>query len=327
MQFVYTYSFYGIFLALYLKSKREKVTVISSSDDVLSACGVLNLPTVRIQYYSYGDLILKRRSLIAEIDKIKKILENDLLHFSHLQYDLFCFTLITNLIRTGFQVQFDEIEMIYPKAKLHEILSIKNLFLLLQLILFRICYNVPIKLSKISSSLVTQLNLSKFNNFSNFSVASYSEDFEDVKTKLIMENQIKLNPIRNVFIEQSFGLNDSIIEKKTYEIVLECLSNFEVSIKPHPNNKLKKPLSNITVLPGYLPVEFLFSNVTNAVISVNSLSLINASKNNNLYAISIMELLRWKDNNYKIKTKEFLINKSGNKILFPKTLFELEESL
>lgn len=78
-------------------------------------------------------------------------------------------------------------------------------------------------------------------------------------------------------------------------------------------------------LAEYIPVEFYFQFVANNVISICSYSLIFVSIFPDLKAISLLELVDWKDESYKNKIKTDMLAKSKNNIQFPSDLEMLEK--
>jgi hypothetical protein len=78
-------------------------------------------------------------------------------------------------------------------------------------------------------------------------------------------------------------------------------------------------------LPAHIPVELVFRNIRKTVLSISSDALIIASRLKYLKSISLCELVEWKDTAWKQWLKNFLTEKSENRILFPGSFAELRE--
>jgi hypothetical protein len=89
----------------------------------------------------------------------------------------------------------------------------------------------------------------------------------------------------------------------------------------------EKLLNNCEQLPDYIPVELLLGNVKKSVISVYSTALIAASQLEQLKAISLLELVQWKDRTTQNVSREWLTKESKGKIIFARTFTELKELL
>ena len=104
------------------------------------------------------------------------------------------------------------------------------------------------------------------------------------------------------------------------------------ALKVHPGMVKRGSLygglfENAAELPGYIPVELFFQFVKKFIISVLTQSLIIASKFDNLTAVSLLELVEWVNQSYKNEIKKWLLDESDNRILFPRSIFELKAVL
>ena len=77
-------------------------------------------------------------------------------------------------------------------------------------------------------------------------------------------------------------------------------------------------------LPDYIPVELVLRNIRKTVLSIDSDALLAAAEFKHLKAISLLELVEWKDGSWKTWCKNNLIKKSNNRIIFPRDFNELE---
>lgn len=149
---------------------------------------------------------------------------------------------------------------------------------------------------------------------------SYSE----LRSDIVKNNQINIQQCKNLWIDQG-SLNNTIDNDSFTTIMNRIIFNNNFAIKEHPKHHNTFSFNNLYKYPTYIPAEFLLKNTTNAVISLYSLSLIEASLFTK--AVSIIELVEWEDKALKSNIKEMLIKQSNNTILFPEAITELEQIL
>ncbi|MBH30567.1 MAG: hypothetical protein CMG71_01080 [Candidatus Marinimicrobia bacterium] len=88
---------------------------------------------------------------------------------------------------------------------------------------------------------------------------------------------------------------------------------------------LNKITSNeVKFFPNYIPSELLFPNVKSSVIGISSLSLIRASRQAHLTAVSLIHLLNWQSMRKKKIYLDFLKTNNVGEIIYPHTLEELK---
>ena len=85
-------------------------------------------------------------------------------------------------------------------------------------------------------------------------------------------------------------------------------------------------MDGIDHYPSYIPAEFLFKNITNNVLGIISASLITATYQKNIKSISMLNLIKWKNNKSKNLYKEFLLNQN-KRIIFPEDIDSLYQLL
>jgi len=109
---------------------------------------------------------------------------------------------------------------------------------------------------------------------------------------------------------------------KVYKLVLSRCSNLVV--KEHPYFPLAKDLQGCChTYPRHVPAELLLANIRRNVISVSSTVLITAARLGRITAISLIDLLDWKNQVVRGKIRNLLDRESNNRILFPQTVEEL----
>lgn len=120
----------------------------------------------------------------------------------------------------------------------------------------------------------------------------------------------------------------------SYSSIYYALYNLDTSIvvKPHPVvsdsdeviAKVNSAFKKFKTVPDYLPGELLLNNVKRNVLAITSELLIAASKIKGIKAISLLELVEWKNTNFKKSLKDKLVHCSNNKIIFVGSYSELE---
>ena len=110
-----------------------------------------------------------------------------------------------------------------------------------------------------------------------------------------------------------------------FDILSKYFSKEEIALKYHPNHPIDKTMARFgDVLPDFIPAELLYNDNIKIYLGLFSSSLINVEKG---LAISIANLISFKDAKFAELRKEKSIQSSHSEILFPKSLEELERIL
>lgn len=132
-----------------------------------------------------------------------------------------------------------------------------------------------------------------------------------------IENQVSLTSVR-----------------KLYKDLFELPLDFAFKRHPKPTSEYRpieksyyELFKHCEELPNYVPVELFLNNIKNNAISLCSAALITASQMDHIKAISLIDLIEWHHPKYKEEFKQYLIEESKNKILFPASFEELKEIL
>ena len=98
-----------------------------------------------------------------------------------------------------------------------------------------------------------------------------------------------------------------------------------IALKYHPGNgESKTPVTFGTRLPDFIPAEFLYDEKIKVYVGITSQALANVEKG---VAVSLIDLIKFKQETIKEKLKKALIDWSRSDILFPKSLEEFEKIL
>jgi len=152
-------------------------------------------------------------------------------------------------------------------------------------------------------------------------------DYQSISKEVIIKNQIKTEKYDYLFVSQGM-MNDTIISSSFLSLLEDEVLNLEsLASKPHPRHSFGANLTLPNPIADIIPSEFILGNIHKAVISVFSLTLINATWFDNVKIISLLELVEWKDRSYKESIKEMLTSQGDGRIQFPKTIPELRKML
>ena len=102
-------------------------------------------------------------------------------------------------------------------------------------------------------------------------------------------------------------------------------SEDEIAFKCHPGSSNDNGLIKIgTELPSFVPAEMLYSDNVKMYLTVSSYSIVNVEKG---LAVSLVNLISFKDDITRSNRKQILIQNKKSKILFPESLDEFERIL
>ena len=156
---------------------------------------------------------------------------------------------------------------------------------------------------------------------------------EDKKITAIYTKKLDILKGKKILIAVTDSITCGFIEKEEFMDkidrlmdILEDMAPGEYAIKPHPRlDRLYGKMSKTTsVIPSYIPLQFILEHDWKRVIGFDSGSLIPASNNTNAEVISLMDATKYKDENLKKKMRNHLVNKSQNKIKFVKKIDDLK---
>jgi len=334
MEYIFCGAYESLLFALYLKEIGEKITIVTDNNNILKYCEIENIEYIKFEKISVTPL------KIYKVFYLKKILNNALDKIILKNGDHFyltgeskaynAFYLAKELSKRGVVYFYNPGRK--PEKYKHSknkpffvrgeiVRFILKLFLNLDLIYYDSrgspCFGI-------NDAFMKKHNITK-----------YKLDVSSDKIGLIVAKRSKLNfkKFDNLIISQ--GTLNNIIKSDSLKNIYKNILNLpvEFAFKKHPVQKSNK-ISDLSFhnifekchdIPEYIPVEMIFNNIKKDVISVYSISLINASKFKHLKSISLLELVDWGNKSFKKEIKNYLITESNNNILFPKNIKELEK--
>ena len=166
---------------------------------------------------------------------------------------------------------------------------------------------------------------------SNISILESDPDYQKIVNRVISNSKKVLDEnYDHLIIYDGDGEVDHRIIPSSledlYNYLFSKIENYAIKRTPkisvNLNNSLNIDIEYHNNLPSYIPAEFYLKNINKSILSISSSTLINASLDNKLNVISLLELVTWKDNGRKIVYKKTL-KKYGKNILFPQSRTEL----
>ena len=140
----------------------------------------------------------------------------------------------------------------------------------------------------------------------------------DEKILVVTEDVIKYNRVEKEEYISKMSLLVGILNK-----------NFDgkYKVKAHPNEPRTYNLfPDSTIIPHYIPSEFLMRNKWKYIIGLESLTLIKATQLTNAKVVSLIDFIEYKEHTVAKMFKEWQ-HKGSSKIVFPKNKQELEKIL
>jgi hypothetical protein len=112
---------------------------------------------------------------------------------------------------------------------------------------------------------------------------------------------------------------------RVFKLLAEYFPASRIGHKYHPSRKMDGSLITIgTVLPSFIPAEFLYHDNVKLYLSFWSMAIANVEKG---IAMSLLDIISFKDPAQKRWLKDVLVKRSKSEILFPGSLDELESIL
>lgn len=321
---VYARSYFGIFIALYLKAKSMDVLVVTSSEDVVRFCIDAQMRYLKIKRFSPQQFVCAPWKIKGEIARVIDAIQGLDLHFTHRQFDIFCFLLVSRYEKMA-EVRFYPIETVYLSERVG-LLPIRLFLKMVRMLLIRLgvraLYNIDLKVINKTGLLLLAIDDNFFKKHG-IHVHKFERDFESVKTELFLANQIELFPSKNLFVSQNLENFPQIVSRESVLAMYDKLIDFDLSVKLHPNMNEKNLFQNAKKYPDHIPAEMIFTNISNAIVSVHSLVLVAAARFPGIKAVSLLHFLDWSNPGFKQDMEDFLRKESGDAVYFPKTYADL----
>jgi hypothetical protein len=314
-----------LMFALYKKNKGYEVTIITINANVNKFCEKVEMKSI---YFKKQPISLRH---VKNIRRYKRNIKNILKNLDVVSFEAFYFIDNAIALEAFYLVRLlkDKLPIYYYKTiEFNDIYNFKFtatwFYAELNILLYKIVLGVNLVLKDINNKPEIGID-AVFYEQNNVMKIQEELDFYQLKEYVIRNNKIDITSYDVMFADQ--GVLRGIVIKNELEPIFQMFQNenIDIVIKEHPNFKQEiNVFGDIPKYPDYIPSEFLFNNINKYVISVYSETLVSASKQSHLKAISLLEIVDWENEDYKNQVKQNLINKSDNKIIFVDSIDELK---
>ncbi|MCK6604142.1 MAG: alpha-2,8-polysialyltransferase family protein [Ignavibacteriaceae bacterium] len=300
--------------------KRYDVTVISHAENISKACEFLNVDYLQHKMFEQHEFILNPKDVISEVKRILEKIGDCEFHYSHTQFAIFSFILVTQLNKSGKSTIFHNFEFVYPASNLKHVFSPYYLRSKVINVLLKWRYKIPIELRVAGKrAFIQSLNLGYIKQHR---CINDKDSYYATITEMYLNYNINFAEIPVLFIAQTLNASD-LIDSKKINRILSLINIKNVYVKHHPKHGPIKGLENCISVPDFLPVELMFNKVKSIVVSFHSAALITAARFPLIKAVSLIDLVG-KGSPFLLSVKKDMICKSDDKILFPSTIEEFK---
>jgi hypothetical protein len=282
-QIVYAASYKSIFLVNYLINKDFDVLVISTNLAIIDYCNYKKIPFKKIHYQKIS-LIKHPIIYRALLEKAYKSINLDGdLWFTHNNHDSFGFALMKLYSERGSIVNWVDLD---PKTKPIKFRSLlKELFIdfpriirvLLNILFFRVLFNLHLSPSSIGIPKKISVTLSQRNNSKNQFYSNLNVKSEILNNYLTLKPESSLDISSCILVWCWEDFHEKYIDFNIFEKLIKVLNSlFDiVEFKPHPQYPVSLNTENIVQLPPSIPaLEFI--DASKVVIGLSSVVLIEA---------------------------------------------------
>jgi hypothetical protein len=300
------------------------ICIITDAESIKTFCEMISIPCIYIHKLRSDQNVI---SLIRNRNEIKKLIATKTiknLHFSHTQFSLTLFLIISILHESTLaNIHFHNFEVKYPKMKFA--LNKVNL------------YTIRMVWYKFKVNLICGLNLEIRTTGRKSYCLAIPEGKIHEKSKVILYEQndlyskhfqlYKSHNLFNVNCEKIFlGISSDIFSNQKQHEYRRLINFFRENgffIKNHPKFKNDNFFPSDKILDSIIPVEYFFK-YAKIIIGYNSASLITACMFEDIKVISLIKILKNPLEQFDLDTIEKLKIESDFRILFPEDFSTLE---
>lgn len=333
MKFIYVSSTYPLYLGLYLISNvNEDVHFLYSRKVYKKVFELLNLKATFVPVPSPTSYFLHPGKVKKQLRRVNDLVANSDLIFTHLQFSSFLFLLLNSKQKRD-KVFYDFEPISQNKYSLKNILSNPKSYIkaFITALSFRLYYGSAVNISyysKVFFLSIAHKHLRKLNVKFNESKMT----FEELQYKVVENNQLNIPEVKNLYIGQNeINMKGDALDEKGVDQLIQSLAKSDVMVKPHPSG-YPYPKSK-GVVSAAIPSELMFKGISNAIISINSTTLISASHyfwNKNIEHIKIiclMNLVPILDEQTNAEIGQRMKERCKPNVIYPNSFEEFESLL
>ncbi len=325
MNYLYCECFAPIFFAEYIKGKGEDITIITINKNLIKYCDFAQIRCIYIERVglrtlSFHKLFIFKKNIWKVIDNLN-INKEDKFYLFDDGYILegFYFARLLRNKHVTYYYKTNE----YPERYKNKI-SLRLLSAIFDKVFYELFLGLDLILIKTSGKHISfGIDKDIFFKKNNISIALEKKSFNEIRFEIINDKTINIDKYESMFVDQ--GNCSNFLKNGYLDDIIKAFSDSsnKIVIKEHPHFSNTNLFEGFDKFPVFVPAEFLLGNIKKNVISICSTTLITVSKIDQLNAISLLELVEWKDEAYKKEQKEYLKKESNNKIIFVETMEEL----
>ena len=318
--FFYCNSYQSLYIVLDLFQKGENVVLMSSKRDILKTCDEIGIKSYELTFFSDNEFLDNSKKIKKYLKKVIELINGCKLHFTHTQFDLFCFLLVSEYSKESKPIEFYDIELVLDPMKLK--FSRNYIYALYKKLRLQINYKLPIEIRNLWGKAVLSIS-NDFLKSDSIHQNCIKTNYYEMIVSTVKEIKLNYGNSSIMFLGQNYSRSKQL-NQNTLLKLYSFLENLEMDVKHHPYMQEEDIFENHYSLPTYLPSELLYTS-KKIVISINSVGLITAAFMEGVKSISLMNLVTIIDPDTRDKIKKYLIKESKGKILFPESYKELNE--
>jgi len=273
------------------------------------------------------------REMIFNVPKVTRYIRSVIqelrdgeLFFSHTQFDLLCFIFVFS-VPSRIKIRYLNIERQYPVVEKTEVNIRYVKYAVVRSLLSRF-YPIDLVVKKIGEVYVLGLDEKNIIHIgSGITLFDAKETFREQIGEVIKSVTIPSINVDSVWIHQGLERFIDAVDLKSF---YDQLNEIDFAVKLHPgasHDEGEQLFRNKQQLPKHIPIELLSNSVNKNIMSVSSQALVLMSKYFHGNVISLIDMVQWKDLEYKRVQKELLLHNTEGKILFPQNINELKNIL
>ena len=349
MNYVYCPAYGALYFALHMLNKGDSVTVITANESIKRYCGFAEIRCVSLSHYEIANFpsllsgfhqLVARRRYLDRCLKSLDVRKEDRFYAVGAHAGYSGYYLAKQWAKRGrayVTTEFDSVESwpidvhISPHLERY-VRRLKRAQMIVRLVLGLRLKIFDVKAAKLTLGIDDEF-------LRDHGITRIPLGFpEGLRMEAIEKSVIEIGRFDNL-MAAGYPAILGVATANSLAELYRRISAFssEVVVKPHPvvtgyekrQDDVADFFKGFRLLPPFIPVELLFNNVNRNVLSVQSTALISAARMQHLNAISLMNLVEYKEHRmpWADVHRKMLREQSGDRIIFVRDFEELERLL
>ena len=265
--YFYASSYQTFLVALSYLNDKSLIGIISNNSNIIKFSKKIGIDCIQFGSYSSIEFLIRYNTIVKEIKRIKDVVGNSSIYFSHTQWDIFCFLFINIISKTNI-TYFLNFEQLYSIHKFDFNFQFYKMYLFK--ITFKLLYYVDLVVKKIGKKYLIGIG-DKFFNKTKINIIDNKSTYKQEILRVIKKFKFTDIEITNLYIDDGYLFYKNNIDLDSLKVILFEIKDRKFYYKEHPTiNSSRKLFGADKLLPKIIPVEFFLANVKNNVISVIS---------------------------------------------------------